>query len=212
MSIMVSDGLGARVGVLVKNAEALERLEKVDTLVVDKTGTLTEGRPKVIAVAPMGIGEDELLRLAAAVERQSQHPLSAAIVAEAAARKLKIAEVADFDAPTGRGVTGTVEGKRVAIGKPASLAGLGVDTAMLTETADAHRHEGATAILVAIDGKAAGVIAVADPVKASTMDALAALKAKGIRVIMLTGDNRTTAEAVARKLGLGSGSTSVMGR
>ena len=202
MSIMVGVGRGARAGVLVKNAEALERLEKVDTLVVDKTGTLTEGRPKVIAAAPVGMSGDELLRLAAAVERQSQHPLSTAVVAEATARGLVLGPVADFDAPTGKGVTGTVEGRRVAIGKPAYLTELGVNTAALTDTAEAHRREGATAILVAIDGKAAGVIAVADPVKASTADALAVLKAEGIRVIMLTGDNHTTAEAVARRLGL----------
>jgi len=202
MSIMVGVGAGARAGVLVKNAEALERLEKVDTLVVDKTGTLTEGKPKVTAIAPIGIGENELLRLAAAVERQSQHPLSAAIVAEATARGLTLPAVTDFDAPTGKGVTGMVEGKHVAIGKPAYLAELGVDTAALSEAADAHRREGATAILVAVDGKAAGVIAVADPVKPSTMAALAALKAEGIRVIMLTGDNATTAQAVAKRLGL----------
>ncbi len=202
MSIMVGVGRGARAGVLVKNAEALERLEKVVTLVVDKTGTLTEGTPKVIAVVPIGMGEDELLRLAAAIERQSQHPLSTAVVAEATARGLALAAVADFDAPTGKGVTGTVEGRRVAIGKPAYLAELGIDTAALADAAEAHRREGATAVLVAIDGKAAGVIAVADPVKASTIDALAALKAEGIRVIMLTGDNRTTAQAVARRLGL----------
>jgi len=202
MSIMVGVGRGARAGVLVKNAEALERLEKVDTLVVDKTGTLTEGKPKVVAVVPIGMGEDELLRLAAAVERQSQHPLSTAVVAEALKRSLTLPAVTEFDAPTGKGVIGTVDDKRVAIGKPAYLAELGVDTAALSEAADAHRREGATAILIAVDGKAAGVIAVADPVKASTADALAALKAEGIRVIMLTGDNATTAQAVARTLGL----------
>ncbi len=203
MSIMVGVGRGAAAGVLVKNAEALERMEKVDTLLVDKTGTLTEGKPKVVAIEPFGgVAEDELLRFAAAVERPSQHPLAAAVVAEAAARKLAVETATDFDAPTGKGVIGTVEGRRVAIGKPAYLSELKVDTAALTEAAERHRRDGATAILVAIDGKAAGIIAIADPVKATTTDAVAALKAEGIRVIMLTGDNRTTAEAVARRLGI----------
>jgi len=202
MSIMVGVGRGAGVGVLVKNAEALERLEKVDTLVVDKTGTLTEGKPKVVAVEPFGMSEDELLRLAAAVEQSSQHPLATAVVAEAALRKLPPANATDFDAPTGKGVIGTVDGRRVAIGKPGYLSELGIDAALLADAAERHRRDGATAILVAVDGKAAGVIAIADPVKASTADALAQLKAEGIRVIMLTGDNRTTAEAVARRLGI----------
>jgi Cu+-exporting ATPase len=203
MSIMVGVGRGATAGVLVKNAESLERMEKVDTLLVDKTGTLTEGKPKVVAIEPFaGISEADLLRFTAAVERPSQHPLAAAIVAEAAARSLAVETATDFDAPTGKGVIGTLDNRRVAIGKPAYLSELGVDTAALTEAADRHRREGATAILVAIDGKAAGVIAVADPVKESTPRALAALKAEGIRVIMVTGDNRITAEAVARRLGL----------
>ena len=203
MSIMVGVGRGAAAGVLIRNAEALERMEKVDTLLVDKTGTLTEGKPKVVAIEPFsGISEAELLRFAAAVERASQHPLAAAIIAEAAARTLAVGTATDFDAPTGKGVIGTVDGHRVAIGNPAYLSELGVDTAALTEAADRHRREGATAILVAVDGKAAGVIGIADPVKASTPGALAALKAAGIRVIMVTGDNRITAEAVARRLGL----------
>ena len=203
MSIMVGVGRGAAAGVLVKNAEALERMEKVDTLLVDKTGTLTEGKPKVVAIEPFsGITEAELLRFAAAVERPSQHPLAAAIVAEAAAQSLAVETAADFDAPTGKGVIGTVDGHRVAIGNPGYFSELGVDTGTLTEAADRHRREGATAILVAVDGKAAGVIAIADPVKQSTPSALAALKAEGIRVIMVTGDNRVTAEAVARRLGL----------
>ncbi len=203
MSIMVGVGRGAAAGVLVKNAEALERMEKVDTLLVDKTGTLTEGKPKVVAIEPFsGIAEAELLRFAAAVERPSQHPLAAAIVAEAAARELAVETATEFDAPTGKGVIGTVTGRRVAIGNPAYLSELGVDTTALSEAADRHRREGATAILVAVDGKAAGVIAIADPVKQSTPSALAALKAEGIRVIMVTGDNRVTAEAVARRLGL----------
>jgi Cu+-exporting ATPase len=203
MSIMVGVGRGAAAGVLVKNAEALERMEKVDTLLVDKTGTLTEGKPKVVGVEPFaGITEADLLRFAAAVERPSQHPLAAAIVAEAAARGLAVETAADFDAPTGKGVIGTLDHRRVAIGNSTYLSELGVDTAVLTEAADRHRREGATAILVAIDGKAAGVIAIADPIKASTPSALAALKAGGIRVIMVTGDNRVTAQAVARRLGL----------
>ena len=203
MSIMVGVGRGAAAGVLVKNAEALERMEKVDTLLVDKTGTLTEGKPKVVAIEPFsGITEAELLRFAAAVERPSQHPLAAAIVSEAAARELAVETATEFDAPTGKGVIGTVAGRRVAIGNPAYLSELGVDTTALSEAADRHRREGATAILVAVDGKAAGVIAIADPLKESTPSALAALKAEGIRVIMVTGDNRVTAEAVARRLGL----------
>ncbi len=203
MSIMVGVGRGAAAGVLVKNAEALERMEKVDTLLVDKTGTLTEGKPKVVAIeAFAGMSEADLLRFAAAVERPSQHPLAAAIIAEAAARSLAVETAADFDAPTGKGVIGTLDSRRIAIGNPTYLAELGVDTNALTEAADRHRREGATAILVAIDGKAAGVIAIADPVKVSTPSALAALKAEGIRVIMVTGDNRVTAEAVARRLGL----------
>lgn len=203
MSIMVGVGRGAAAGVLVKNAEALERMEKVDTLLVDKTGTLTEGKPRVVAIEPFsGFTEAELLRLAAAVERPSLHPLAAAVVTAAAVRTLAVETATDFDAPTGKGVIGTVDGRRVAIGNPAYLSELGVDTAALTEAADRHRREGATAILVAVDGKAAGVIAIADPVKESTPSALTALKAGGIRVIMVTGDNRVTAEAVARRLGL----------
>ena len=203
MSIMVGVGRGAAAGVLVKNAEALERMEKIDTLLVDKTGTLTEGKPKVVAIEPFGgMAEDELLRLAAAVERASQHPLAAAVVAEAAARQLAVETASDFDAPTGKGVIGTVTGRRVAIGKPAYLTELGVDVTDLLDAAERHRRDGATAILVAVDGKAAGVIAIADPIKTTTADALAALRAEGIRVIMLTGDNRTTAEAVARRLGM----------
>ena len=203
MSIMVGVGRGAESGVLMKSAEALERMEKIDTLLVDKTGTLTAGKPKVVAIEPFsGITEADLLRFAAAVERPSQHPLAAAIVAEATTRSLAVETASNFDAPTGKGVIGTVGGRRVAIGNPAYLSELGVNTTALTEAADRHRHEGATAILVAVDGKAAGVIAIADPVKPSTPGALAALKAEGIRVIMVTGDNRVTAEAVARKLGI----------
>jgi Cu+-exporting ATPase len=203
MSIMVGVGRGAEAGVLIKNAEALERLEKVDTLVVDKTGTLTEGRPAVTGVqtAP-GFSEAEVVRLAASVEKASEHPLAAAIVGAAAERKLTLIPASDFDAPTGKGVLGTVDGKRVALGTAKFLREQHVDVAALEKAAEDYRRDGATAIFVAADGKAAGVIAIADPVKASTPAALAALKADGVRVVMLTGDNRTTAEAIARRLGM----------
>ena len=203
MSIMVGVGRGAEAGVLIKNAEALERMEKVDTLVVDKTGTLTEGKPAVTAVLPaMGIEEAELLRLAASLERGSEHPLAAAVVAAAAARKIALSPASDFDAPTGKGVLGTVEGRRVAVGTAKFLREQGIDVTALEKAADDFRREGATAIFVGADGKAAGVLAIADPVKPSTSAALAALRADGVRVVMLTGDNRTTAQAIARRLGI----------
>ncbi|HXL67596.1 MAG TPA: copper-translocating P-type ATPase [Xanthobacteraceae bacterium] len=202
MSIMVGVGRGAEAGVLVKNAEALERMEAIDTLVVDKTGTLTEGRPKVTAVVARGIAEAELVRLAASLERGSEHPLAAAIVAAAKERKLKLAEAADFDSPAGKGVTGTVEGRKVALGNTRFLAELGIETDLFAADAEKLRTEGATAILIAVDGKAAGVIAIADPVKATTGAALQALRDEGLRIVMLTGDNRTTAQAVARNLGI----------
>jgi Cu+-exporting ATPase len=203
MSIMVGVGRGARSGVLIKNAEALERMEKVDTIVVDKTGTLTRGKPEVVAVRVAGdLGEDELLRLAASLERASEHPLASAIVKAAEARGLALAEPAGFDAPVGKGVVGTVEGRSLVIGKQGFLEASGVSTEQICAEADALRRDGATVILVGIDGAAAGLIAVADPVKPTTPQALEALKADGIRVVMLTGDNRTTAEAVARRLGI----------
>jgi Cu+-exporting ATPase len=203
MSIMVGVGRGAQAGVLIKNAEALERLEKVDTLLVDKTGTLTEGKPRVAAVTPApGFDEKGLLALAASLERPSQHPLAAAIVAEAAARNLLVEEVTEFDAPSGKGVTGRVGGRQVMIGKAVWLAEHGVDTGALTEAADKARREGATAVLVAVNGKPAGSIAIADQVKASTATALAALRGQGLDVIMLTGDNKVTAEAIAGRLGI----------
>jgi Cu+-exporting ATPase len=203
MSIMVGVGRGAGLGVLIKNAEALERMEKVDTLVVDKTGTLTEGHPTVTAIiAADGFGEDELLRLAAAVERASEHPLARAIVEAAGSRRIAIPDVADFDSPTGKGALGTVEGRRVLLGNAAFLKERGVDATALADKADALRGDGATAIFAAIDGAVAGVLAIADPVKPTTAEALAALRAEGIRVVMLTGDNRTTAQAVARMLGI----------
>ncbi|MDP2411012.1 MAG: heavy metal translocating P-type ATPase [Pseudolabrys sp.] len=203
MSIMVGVGRGAQAGVLIKNAEALERMEKVDTLVVDKTGTLTEGKPKVVAVvAADGFDEAQVLRLAASAERSSEHPLATAIVREATDRAIDLAPVQDFDSPAGKGVIGMVEGKRLAIGNAKFLAELSIDTAALSVEAERLRADGATAIFVAVDGKPAGIIAIADPVKPTTPDAVRALKALGIRVVMLTGDNRTTALAVARRLGI----------
>jgi Cu+-exporting ATPase len=203
MSIMVGVGRGARAGVLVKNAEALERLEKVDTLVIDKTGTLTEGQPKVVAIVPApGYSETEVLRLAAAVERDSEHPLAAAIVRAAAERDIAPTEVRDFMAPTGKGVVGTVGGRKVALGTLALLAELSVDAALLQSDADHLRRDGATVVFVAADAKIAGLIAIADPIKATTPEALRALIADGMRIVMLTGDNRVTAEAVARRLGI----------
>jgi Cu+-exporting ATPase len=203
MSIMVGVGRGAQTGVLIKNAEALEHMEKVDTLVVDKTGTLTEGKPAVTAILPAeGLSDAEVLRLAASVERASEHPLAAAIVRAAEERGLPIAVVTDFDSPTGRGAVGTVEGKAIVLGNAKFLAERGVDVAASSPKAEELRQEGATAIFMAIDGKVAGVIAIADPVKVSTPEALKGLKAEGIRVVMLTGDNWTTAKAVARRLGI----------
>ena len=203
MSIMVGIGRGARAGVLVKNAEALERMERVDTLVIDKTGTLTEGKPKVIAViAAAGLSEADVLRLAASVERGSEHPLAAAIVAAAAERNLATAEVGDFDAPPGKGVIGTVDGRKVALGNTNFLAELGIDASSLQSDADGLRRDGATVVFLAADERAAGLIAIADPVKATTPQALKGLVDDGIRIVMLTGDNRITAAAVARRLGI----------
>ncbi len=204
MSIMVGVGRGAQAGVLIKNAEALERMERVDTLVVDKTGTLTEGKPKVVAiVAAEGFAEVDVLRLAASAEKASEHPLALAVVAAAAERKLALSEVADFDSPTGKGVVGTVEGRRLALGNARFLRELGIEAAALEGEAERLRQEGATAIFLAVDGRAAAVFAVADPVKDTTPAALEALAREKVRVVMLTGDNRTTAQAVARRLGIG---------
>jgi Cu+-exporting ATPase len=203
MSIMVGVGRGAAAGVLIKNAEALERMEKVDTLVIDKTGTLTEGKPKVIAiVAAPGFDESEILRLAASVERSSEHPLADAIVRSANERQLDLGEVEEFDSPTGKGVTGQVNGQNVALGNANFLTSLGVETQSLNAQAERLRGDGATVINIAVDGQLAGLFAIADPVKTSTPDALQALAAEGIRVIMLTGDVRTTANAIARQLGI----------
>jgi P-type Cu+ transporter len=189
--------------VLIKNAEALERMEKVDTLVVDKTGTLTEGRPKVVAVAPAtGFEESEALRLAASVEQASEHPLAAAIVASARERGLPMSPVSEFDSPTGKGAVGVVDGRRVRLGNAKFLHELGIDTADLDGEAERLRADGATAIFLAVDRKLAAVIAIADPVKPTTPEALKLLAQDGVRVVMLTGDNRTTAQAVARRLGI----------
>ncbi len=203
MSIMVGVGRGAQAGVLIKNAEALERMEKVDTLVVDKTGTLTEGKPKLVAVvAAEGLDENEVLRLAASLERASEHPLARAIVDAAAARNVALAEVAEFDAPTGKGVVGTVEGRRLALGNARFLTELKISTAALERETERLRQDGATAVYLAAEGRACGILAIADPVKSTTPTALRALSETGVRVVMLTGDNKTTAQAVARRLGI----------
>ncbi len=203
MAIMVGVGKGATAGVLIKNAEALERFEKVDTLVVDKTGTLTEGKPRVVAVVPAeGFDELTVLSLGASLERSSEHPLAAAIVSSATQRGAVIRDVIDFGSITGKGVTGRIDDRLVAVGNANLLKDIGVTSANLESRANDLRRDGATAMFVAIDGRPAGVIAVADPIKASTPTALASLRAEGIRIVMLTGDNRTTAQAVAAKLGI----------
>jgi Cu+-exporting ATPase len=203
MSIMVGTGRGARLGVLVRNAEALELMEKLDTLVVDKTGTLTLGKPRLTRVVALpGIAEDELLRLVASLERGSEHPLAAAIVAGAEARGLSLTSPADFTSETGKGALGAVDGKRVAVGNAALMTSLGIDPGALSERADELRRDGEGVMLVALDGKPAGLVAVADPLKESARDAVATLRAEGVRIVMLTGDSRTTAEAVARRLGI----------
>ena len=203
MSIMVGVGRGAGEGVLVKNAEALERMERIDTLVVDKTGTLTEGKPKVVDwISVSKAKEDEILRLAASLEKASEHPLAAAIVAKALERGLPLSEPKDFNSPVGKGVTGTVDGRSVAIGSGKFLEELGISVETVAREADALRKDGVTAIHIAVDGIISGTIGIADPVKPTTPEALTALKREGIQIIMLTGDNRVTAEAVARKLGI----------
>jgi Cu+-exporting ATPase len=203
MSIMVGVGRGAGAGVLIKNAEALEHMEKVDTLVVDKTGTLTEGKPAVTAIVPaQGFSEAEVLRLSASAERPSEHPLAIAIIEAAEKQSIATVPVSDFDSPTGKGALGTVEGRRVVLGSAKFLAEHGIDVSPLAGQADRLREDGATAIFAGIDGRVAGAIAIADPVKATTPEALVGLKEEGIRVVMLTGDNWTTAKAVARRLGI----------
>jgi Cu+-exporting ATPase len=203
MSIMVGTGKGATVGVLVKNAEALELMEKIDTLVVDKTGTLTLGKPKLVAVKPVnGFDEAEVLRLAAVLERGSEHPLAAAIVEGAEDRGLELQSSSDFESITGKGVTGTVEDHKVALGNKALMADLGIDSSALEADADQHRAEGQGVMFVAIDGKLAGLVVVADPIKESAAGAVAELQRHGVHVVMMTGDNRRTAEAVARRVGI----------
>jgi len=203
MSIMVGTGRGAQAGVLIKNAEALETMEKVDTVVVDKTGTLTEGRPRLMAViAAAGFTDADLLSLAAGLEQGSEHPLAAAVLAGAGARGVTPVRVDEFRSVTGQGVTGVAAGRKVALGNPRLLAALGVEAAPLSERAEALRLEGHTVIYLAVDGAPAGLLAVADPVKAETPEAIRQLQAEGLRVVMLTGDSRTTAQAVARALGL----------
>jgi P-type Cu+ transporter len=201
MSIMVGVGKGASAGVLIKNAEALERFEKVDTLVVDKTGTLTEGRPRVSSIVPAaGFDESTVLSIGASLERSSEHPLAAAILYAATQRQAALQEVVAFTSVAGKGVTGTIAGKRVLVGNAALLQDSGVAAVELEARADGLRKDGATALFVAVDGKAAGIIAVADPIKATTIAALDALRGEGLRIVMLTGDNQTTAQAVAAKL------------
>ena len=203
MSIMVGVGRGAQAGVLIRNAEVLERMEKVDTLVLDKTGTLTEGRPTVTGIAPIaGVDDGDVLRWAASVEQASEHPLAHAIVAAAKQRSLALASVEGFDAPSGKGVVGIVEGRRVAVGSPTFLTQNGIPVDDLAAAADAIRRKGATAVLVGLDSRAIGALGIADRVKEATPAVLAALKDQGIRIVMLTGDHRRTAEAVAGKLGI----------
>ncbi len=203
MSIMVGTGRGALAGVLIKNAEALEIMEKVDTLVIDKTGTLTEGKPRLLSVVSTdGIAEPEVLRLAASLERGSEHPLAAAIVSGAQAKHIALVEATDFQSMTGKGVVGSVDGRRIALGNRRLMEEQRVTLGGLTERAAELRREGQTVMFLARDGRAAGLVGVADPIKASTPEALDLLRASGMRIVMLTGDSRATAEAVARKLGL----------
>ena len=201
MSIMVGTGKGATMGVLIKNAESLEILEKVDTIVVDKTGTLTEGRPKLVSVKSTGdIAEEELLLLTASLERASEHPLAEAIVRGAEERGVELVKVNDFQSITGKGVTGIVNGKSIALGNTSLLESIGVNAGELPQLANKGRHQGQTVMLVVVDGQAAGLIGVADPIKSSTQEAIRDLHAEGLTVVMLTGDSRATAEAVAGQL------------
>lgn len=201
MSIMVGVGRGAQSGVLIRDAEALERMEKVDTVVVDKTGTLTEGKPQVIQLVPAeGVTEEDLMRYAGGLEKGSEHPLAHAILDKAKAMDLELPDAEDFDSPNGKGVTGTINGQTVLLGNRLLMASASVDTAAFEDEADQLRQDGATVIFAAVDGKVRGLLAIADPVKETTKAAISALQEAGIRVVMLTGDNRTSAQAVARKL------------
>jgi Cu+-exporting ATPase len=203
MSIMTATGRGAQAGVLIRNAEALERFAKVDTLIVDKTGTLTVGKPRLVAVlAEDGMDEGELLRLAASLERGSEHPLAEAIVAGAEARGLTLSNADDFDSVTGKGVKGRVDGKAVALGNAKLVSDLGLDGSHARDQADARRDEGETVMFIVVDGRLAGLVSVADPVKETTAEALKALHAEGLRIVMVTGDNERTARAVAGRLGI----------
>ncbi len=203
MSIMVATGRGASMGVLFRNAEAIEVLRKVDTLVIDKTGTLTEGKPRLVSVVPVGgVDEKTLLRLTATLERASEHPLAAAIVSGASDRKIELADVIDFASVTGKGVQGVVDGKKVALGNRAMMEVAGIDPTSIVEQAETLRAEGQTVMFVAVDGALAGLVGVADPIKETTAEAIRALRAEGLRIVMMTGDSKTTAQAVANKLGL----------
>jgi Cu+-exporting ATPase len=203
MSIMTATGRGAQAGVLIKNAEALERFAKVDVLIVDKTGTLTLGKPRLVAVLPeAGIDEDSLLCLAASLERGSEHPLAEAIVAGASERGVALAKAEDFQAITGKGVTGRVDGKAVALGNARLVADLGLDGGHAQDVADARCDQGETVMFVVVEGRLAGLVSVADPVKETTPEALKALHAEGLRIVMVTGDNERTARAVAGRLGI----------
>jgi Cu+-exporting ATPase len=203
MSIMVGIGRGAHSGILIRDAEALEQFERIDTIVLDKTGTLTEGKPKVVSIiAADGFEEERLLQLAASVERGSEHPLAQAILQAAADRKLDLVEASNFAAPSGNGATGTVDGRAIALGNAMLMNELKIVTADLDSAAETARQDGATAIFVTVDGRAAGIIAIADPVKPSAKAALQALRRDGLRIVMLTGDNPTTARAVAKTLGI----------
>ncbi len=211
MSIMVATGRGATEGVLIKNAEALEILEKVDTLVVDKTGTLTEGKPRLVSVTALdGFTDADVLRLAASLERGSEHPLAAAIVAGAEERGLSLATAEDFKSMTGQGVAGRIEGRTVALGNEHMMRALGITVDATAADVDAQRKDGHTVMFVAIDGRPAGLIGVADPIKATTPEALRMLRDDGVKIVLLTGDNRVTAAAVAKKLGIDQVEAEVM--
>jgi Cu+-exporting ATPase len=211
MSIMVATGRGATEGVLIKNAEALEILEKVDTLIVDKTGTLTEGKPRLVSVTSLdGFTDADVLRLAASLERGSEHPLAAAIVSGAEERGLSLATAEDFKSMTGQGVAGRIEGRTIALGNEHMMRALGVTVDATAADVDAQRKDGHTVMFVAIDGRPAGLVGVADPIKATTPEALRMLRDDGVKIVLLTGDNRVTAAAVAKKLGIDQVEAEVM--